>query len=45
MTRADGRAFDQLRPVELTKDYVKFAEGSDDVKPFDAREYEAAISG
>ena len=28
MTRADGRAFDQLRPVELTKDYVKFAEGS-----------------
>ena len=28
MTRADGRAFDQLRQVELTKDYVKFAEGS-----------------
>ena len=28
MTRADGRAFDQLRPVELTKDYIKFAEGS-----------------
>ena len=28
MTRADGRTFDQLRPVELTKDYVKFAEGS-----------------
>ena len=28
MTRADGRAFDQLRHVELTKDYVKFAEGS-----------------
>lgn len=28
MTRADGRAFDQLRPVELTRDYIKFAEGS-----------------
>ena len=28
MTRADGRSFDQLRPVELTKDYIKFAEGS-----------------
>ena len=28
MTRADGRAIDQLRPVELTKDYIKFAEGS-----------------
>ena len=28
MTRADGRAYDELRPVELTRDYVKFAEGS-----------------
>lgn len=28
MTRADGRAFDQLRPVKITTDYVKFAEGS-----------------
>ena len=28
MTREDGREVDQLRPVEMTKDYVKFAEGS-----------------
>lgn len=26
--RTDGRAFDELRPVKITKDYLKFAEGS-----------------
>lgn len=28
MERIDGRAFDQLRPVRVTTDFVKFAEGS-----------------
>ncbi|WP_295579644.1 ribonuclease PH [uncultured Oscillibacter sp.] len=28
MTRVDGRAFDELRPVDITTDFVKFAEGS-----------------
>ena len=28
MTRVDGRAFDALRPVKITTDFVKFAEGS-----------------
>ena len=28
MTRHDGRAFDQLRPVKITTDFIKFAEGS-----------------
>lgn len=28
MNRFDGRAFDQLRPVTITTDFVKFAEGS-----------------
>ncbi|WP_455582991.1 ribonuclease PH [Dysosmobacter sp.] len=28
MTRQDGRAFDELRPVEITTGFVKFAEGS-----------------
>ena len=28
MTRADGRAFNELRPVRITTDFVKFAEGS-----------------
>ena len=28
MTRADGRAFDQLRPVKITADFIQFAEGS-----------------
>ena len=28
MNRADGRAFDQLRPIKITTDFVKFAEGS-----------------
>ncbi len=28
MTRIDGRAFDELRPVKITTDFVKFAEGS-----------------
>lgn len=28
MTRLDGRAFDELRPIEIITDYVKFAEGS-----------------
>mgnify|MGYP002587643506 CR=1 FL=1 len=28
MTRADGRAFDQLRPVEMAPGFTKFAEGS-----------------
>ena len=28
MTRQDGRAFDQLRPIQITTDFVKFAEGS-----------------
>ena len=28
MTRIDGRAFDQLRPVEIDTDFVKFPEGS-----------------
>ena len=28
MTRADGRAFDQLRPVEMTPGFTKVAEGS-----------------
>ena len=28
MTRQDGRAFDELRPIKVTTDFVKFAEGS-----------------
>ena len=28
MTRQDGRAFDELRPVTITPSFVKFAEGS-----------------
>ena len=28
MSRADGRALDELRPVKMTTDFVKFAEGS-----------------
>ena len=28
MARKDGRAFDELRPVKVTTDFVKFAEGS-----------------
>ena len=28
MNRADGRAFDEKRPVRITTDFVKFAEGS-----------------
>ncbi len=28
MTREDGRAFNELRPVKVTTDFVKFAEGS-----------------
>lgn len=28
MTRSDGRAPDQLRPVEIILDYIKYAEGS-----------------
>ena len=28
MKRADGRAFDELRPIKITTDFVKFAEGS-----------------
>jgi ribonuclease PH len=27
MTRKDGRAFDELRPIKITTDFVKFAEG------------------
>jgi len=28
MTRIDGRAWNQLRPIKITTDFVKFAEGS-----------------
>ncbi|MEG1592825.1 MAG: ribonuclease PH [Oscillibacter sp.] len=28
MTRVDGRAFDELRPMKITTDFIKFAEGS-----------------
>ena len=28
MTRQDGRAFDELRPIKITPDFVNFAEGS-----------------
>ena len=28
MTRQDGRAFNELRPIKITTDFVKFAEGS-----------------
>lgn len=28
MTRADGRALDEMRPVKMTPDFIKFAEGS-----------------
>ena len=28
MTRQDGRAFDELRPIKITPDFVEFAEGS-----------------
>ena len=28
MTRQDGRAFDELRPIKITPGFVKFAEGS-----------------
>ena len=34
MTRADGRAFDQLRPVEMTPGFTKFAEGFNEVVEF-----------
>ena len=28
MVRQDGRAYDELRPIKITTDFVKFAEGS-----------------
>ena len=28
MSRQDGRAYDQLRPIQITTDFVKFPEGS-----------------
>ena len=28
MTRQDGRAYDELRPIKITTDFVKFPEGS-----------------
>lgn len=28
MKRLDGRAYDELRPIQITTDFVKFAEGS-----------------
>ena len=28
VTRIDGRAPDELRPIKITTDFVKFAEGS-----------------
>ena len=28
MTRKDGRAYDELRPIKITTDFVKFPEGS-----------------
>ena len=28
MTRADGRKYNELRPVEITTGFIKFAEGS-----------------
>ena len=28
MKRQDGRAYDELRPIKVTTDFVKFAEGS-----------------
>ena len=28
MTRRNKRANDQLRPIKITKDYIKYAEGS-----------------
>ena len=28
MERADGRKYNELRPVEMTADFTKFAEGS-----------------
>lgn len=28
MTREDGRAFNELRPVKITTDFIQFAEGS-----------------
>ena len=28
MNRIDGRAFDELCPVKITTDFIKFAEGS-----------------
>ena len=28
MSRQDGRALDELRPIKITTDFVKFAEGS-----------------
>src|SRR5688500_7821181 len=28
MTRSDGRAFDEMRPVKLTRGWAKYAEGS-----------------
>ena len=27
MTRQDGRTYDELRPMKITTDFVKFAEG------------------
>ena len=46
MERKDGRAFDELRPVKITTDFVKFAgvgEGIEDLKLFNARDYLKAI--
>ena len=28
MTRQDGRAYDELRPIKITTDFVKFPEGA-----------------
>ncbi len=37
VTRIDGRAFEQLRPVQITRNYIKYAEGSVLIEAGDTR--------
>ena len=37
MQRVDGRAVDELRPVSMTRNYLKFAEGSVMIEVGDTR--------
>ena len=40
MTRQDGRAYDELRPIKITTDFVKFAGGK---LPHRVRRHQGAL--